>query len=465
MPLSREDFVRASRGEEIELPPGVFGPPEHRDHERWPDHPTLRKAVDWLKTFVPAGEWEARRKSAFLRLHFSFYGLRANPRGRFFDDSDTFGWYLFLSEAFLDHVWNYEPVFGSRVIPVMVAIGRELEALKAVPGIDERVRRIVGPERGQPNGGLFELLVAAAYVRDGATVSFRPERPGVGRTHDLDVAIGGQEYAIECKRMQTSAYGDRERQRMRDLWGPANERLVVARRSFFGSVDFLVPLFDVPDSYLVERVDEWMSNGMPSLLWEDEVARGAIGELDLDPLRAVLEHDDVLVNSTRLQEILSGRYIRHANYLQVTRHKRGLTPGHMSECDLAIMLRWQCLASASVDAKARDVLRLLSSANDQLPSDKPGIVHIGFEAVEGDEVERVRFDKILASTSAFDPRGKPLRFVFCHYLVPEAPPDQAWAFDETVQWRRIGGGRGEAPRIPFVVLPPDQGTRDGPHWR
>jgi hypothetical protein len=464
MPLSREDFVRASRGEEIELPPRIFGPPEHRD-ELWPDHPDLRKAVDWFKTFLPEGEWEVRRKAAFLRLHFSIMGLRANPRGRFFDDADTFAWYLFLSEAFLNHVWNYEPIFGSRVIPVMVAIGRELEALKSVPGIDERVRRIVGSERSQPNGGLFELLVAAAYVRDGATVSFRAERRGVGRTHDIDVTIGGQEYAVECKRMETSAYGERERASMRELWRPANERLAVAGRSFFGSVDFHVPIFDVPDRYLIGRVREWMSSGMPSLLWEDEVARGAIGELDLDPLREVLENNDVLVNSTRLQELLSGRYIRHANYLQVTRHRQGMTPGHMTECDLAILLRWQCLASASVEAKARDVLRLLSSANDQLPTDRPGIVHIGFEAVEGDAVERIRFDKIMASTSAFDPRGKPLRYVFCHYLVPESPPDQAWAFDETVQWRRIDGARGEAPHIPFLVLPPSEGTREGPHWR
>ena len=307
-------------------------------------------------------------------------------------------------------------------------------------------------------------LVAAAYVRDGATVSFKPERPGLGRTHDIDVVIADQDYAVECKRMETGAYGERERTRVRELWGPATELLATAERSFFGSVDFHVPVFDVPERYLVERVQAWMSSGMPSLLWDDEVARAAIGDLDLDPLREVLEDNDVLVNSTRLQELLSGRYIRHANYLQATRHRQGISPGHMTECDLAILLRWQCLAPASVEAKARDVLRLLSSANDQLPTDRPGIVHIGFEAVEGDAVERVRFDKIMASTAAFDPRGKPLLYVFCHYLVPESPPDQAWAFDETVQWSRIGRESGKVPYIPFLVLPPSEKTREGPHW-
>lgn len=72
-------------------------------------------------------------------------------------------------------------MFGSRVVPIIMAIGRNLELLRDVEGIDERVRRLVGPERRQPNGALFEFLVAAAYRRAGAKVVFLPERPGQGK--------------------------------------------------------------------------------------------------------------------------------------------------------------------------------------------------------------------------------------------------------------------------------------------
>ncbi len=82
-------------------------------------------------------------------------------------------------------------MFGSRVVPILTAIGRSLNLLQSVSGVDERVRRIVGPERSQPNGGLFELLVAAAYRRAGATVAFRPERPGTAKTYDMDVCLSG----------------------------------------------------------------------------------------------------------------------------------------------------------------------------------------------------------------------------------------------------------------------------------
>jgi hypothetical protein len=95
----------------------------------------------------------------------------------------------------------------------------------------------------------------------------------------------------------------------------------------------------------------------------------------------------------------------------------------------------------------------------------PGIVHIGFKALEGDNVERARYDKILSSLGKFDPRGKPLRDVYCHYFVPESPTNEAWAFDETVHWQRITGTDPRPLHSPFLVLPRDVQGRVGPHWQ
>lgn len=78
-------------------------------------------------------------------------------------------------------------------------------------------------------------------------------------------------------------------------------------------------------------------------------------------------------------------------------------PRYVDDCNLAILLRWESTAPADVDAKARDIFRKLAAANEQLPTDRSGIVHIGFEAVEDDAVERARYEKILTSTARFDP--------------------------------------------------------------
>ncbi len=464
MVLSKDDFVRAAQGKPLEIPAEAFGPPPVRD-EMMPDHPDLRRAVDWLKSYMESGDWQRRRNAAFTRLYAAAYGLPAeDERGRFFDDSDTLGWYLFLADAFIDHPWNYEPMFGSRVVPLFAALGRDLDRLESVVGVDERVKRLIGPERRQPNGGIFELLVAAAYRRAGGEVAFRAERPGIEKTYDMDVRIAGSDMAVECKRLETSEYGERERMRMRDLWQPAAALAQSAQRNVFGNVCFTIPVFDVPDAYLLDKVSTWLGSELPSLVWGDDVARGTVGEPDLGSLQEVLKTDEVLVAGTRLQELLTGEYVRHARFLQVLRTKGGMSPRYLAACDLAILLRWQSLAPASIDAKARDVLKRLAEANRQLPDDKPGIIHIGFEAVEGDEVERARYDKILASTGKFDPHGKPLRYVYVHYFVPESPPDEAWAFDETVHWRRITGKDQRPLASPFLVMPPGVQGRNGPHW-
>lgn len=465
MPLGREDFRRALRGQPIDIPPEHFGPPPERGPE-WPDFPELRAATDWLKSFMQPGEWDRRRKAIYIRFYASAFNLGPfDEAGRFFDGADMSGWYLFLAESFLDHCWNYEPLYGSRVIPALAAIGRNLPLLKCMQGVEERVRRLVHTDQRQPNGAIFELLVAGAYGRAGGEVRFRPETPGRGRSWDLDVRLNGRDYAVECKRMEVGQYGERERNRMRRLWLPACDALVKARRSSFCDVDFTVPLFDVKDAYLLEKVREWRSSGQTSLRWSDAFSSGVIGDLDLSPLQAVLEDNEIMVASTRLHELLTGRYIRHAGHIQITRHKMGMSPRFMRECDLAVLVRWKSSSDVAIAAKARDVLRKISEAADQLPPNKPSVVHIGFEAVEGDDVERARYEKILQSTAKFDAGGKPLSHVYCHYFVPESPPDQAWAFDETVQWQQISGKDPRPLGEPFLILPKGGVTREGPHWR
>jgi hypothetical protein len=449
----------------LEIPNDFFEPPSVRD-ETWPDYPDLRRGVEWFKGFMTEAEWKSRRLAAAKRLYDAALGrLDAGDKGRFFAEGDTLGWYLFLAEAFLDHVWNYEPTYGSRVVPVFAAIGRDLELLRQIDGLNDRVRRLVGPERRQPNGGLFELLVAAAYRRAGGAVAFLPERPGRAKTHDMDVSLHGRTWAVECKRMETGNYGEQERARVRELWGPSAAGLSKEERSTFCNTSFKVTTNVVPNDYLTRKTHQWLASGLPSLLWDDEVSRGVIGDLDLDRLREVLIDNNVLVASSRIHELLTGRYVRHANYVQALRIKPAHNPRYVDDCDLAVLLRWESLAPEAVDNKARDILRKLAEANSQLPNDRPGIVHVGFEAVEGDAVERARYQKILASTARFDPGAKHLEYVYCHYFVPESPPDQAWAFDETTQWCPIRPTGPLPLRGAFLILPEAARGRSGPHWQ
>jgi len=140
--------------------PGViserfFGPPF--DGFKEPEvGPELRAACGWFKSFMAPGEWERRRIEVAKRFYKVSLGEveGAEDSGRFFRTTDSFAWYLFLCESILEHPWNYEPIFGSRVVPVFAAIGRNLPVLSNINGVESRIRRLVGSEKAQPNGGL-----------------------------------------------------------------------------------------------------------------------------------------------------------------------------------------------------------------------------------------------------------------------------------------------------------------------
>lgn len=458
------DRLHAERiAKQLQFPPDFFDPPDPRPDE-WPDNPELRRAVDWFKSFIPPHQWVQRRERAARRLYLSAMGI-GDGDGRFFDAKDGFGWYLFLGEALLDHIGNYDYVFGSRVIPVLQAIGRDLDLLQQVGGLALRIQRMVGKERGQPNGGLFELLVAACYRRAGASVAFVEEKPGQAQTHDMDVALHGRTWAVECKRMEVGEYGESERLQIGRLWSDCSAHLARLERSTLCKVSFQVELQTIPPDYLKAKVLEWLVSGKKKMAWSDTTAVGSIAALDLRPLQKVLSTDLVLGSSHRILELLTGRYVRNAHYQTLLRTKPSDNPRYVEACDLAVVLNWESLSDGALDSKARDIRKKLSEATAQLPDGRPSIVHIGFEAVEGDKVERLRHAKILSTAGQFDPGNKQLEYIYCHYLVPESPPHECWAFDETTQWCAIRSTQAKPLDRCFLVLPPGVHNRQGPHWQ
>ena len=447
----------------VEIPDDFFDPPETRP-DTWPDNPDLRRAVDWLKSFMPAREWQQRRLAATQRLYEAALGQLEDKKGRFFREADTFAWHLLQAEAFLDHIHNYDPMYGSRVVPLMIALGKSLPVLVGVGDVERRVRRMVGPDRSQPNGGMFELLVAAAYRREGFDVTFVEEQPGQKKTHDMNVRRDGREWAVECKRMEVGEYGDGERTRMRELWGPLSQTFMDQECSIFADVNFHVEISTVPYEYLRDHMIRFIKSGRARQEWSDGLSKGFVRPLDLSPLRKVLSTDQVLSSGTRILELLSGAYVRNASYISSLKAIPSGNPRWIDNCDLAVLLHWESSSAEAISSKARDITKRLAEGNDQIPPGMPGIVHIGFEAVDGDEIEKARYNKIIESTQRFDPRSTNLQYVYCHYLVPESPPDEAWAFDETVQCCPIRPSQ-PPPLTSAFLAPYGDPPRRGAHWQ
>jgi hypothetical protein len=457
---------RPAGHEGIWISPDIFDadlkPPE------WPDDPELRRAVDWLLTFLKPEEWKRRRFAALQHFLNTATGSVRDPtgKGRFFSDRDQFAWYLFLGQAFLDHPTIYDFMYGARVVPILKAIGRNLDLLRAVVGVEARVRRMIGPEKSQPNACLFELLVAAAYRRAGASVTLLEERPGVARTHDMDVLLNGTTWAVECKRMEGGEYTEEERTAVRQLWLPVARAFHGRGLDVVGTADFLVELSSVPPDYFEQKARQWLSAG--ALLphkWSDAISVGELRRLNLKPLQDVLLTDDVAMNSSRMHELLLGQYRRNARVVSTLRVKWSDNPLYVDSCDAGCLFAWESRSDIAIDKRARDVLKRVADGCRQLPDGRPGIVHVAFEAVEGLDVEAVRHEKVMKSLRDFDPEGKELEYVYVSWFAPESPPDTTMAFDETCHWQGVKAKHPRPLDEGMLVLASDVPTRPGVHWK
>jgi hypothetical protein len=221
---------------------------------------------------------------------------------------------------------------------------------------------------------------------------------------------------------------------------------------------------DVPDNYLLHRVYDFLNSKMPSLLWNDDVASGVIGDLDLTPIQDYLKESYLLHPSPTFNNLITGSYRRYDSLIEASRIRHAVNPHFIEELDLAVMARWSSHSEAAIEKKARDIQAKLVEANRQLPHDIPGVVHIGFEALAGDDVEQRRYEKIIDRARRFARGNSRLEFIYCHYFAPESTSEEPWAIDETFQW--IGIRKNNRPLEKAMLLLPDgdSPSRLGVHW-
>jgi hypothetical protein len=180
---------------------------------------------------------------------------------------------------------------------------------------------------------------------------------------------------------------------MRELWVPPSLILARARRNSLLNVAFYVELRDVPEDYFFDKANSFATSRRASFSWKDEYSNGVISELDLRSLREALENSYWLCPGPQYNEMLTGRYERYDNLLLLHEVKHAINPHYIDEINLAVAARWKSLSEVSIEKRARDILGKLAEANDQLPSDTPGVIHIGFEALGDDVVEQRRYEK------------------------------------------------------------------------
>lgn len=438
------------------------------------EDPDIRAAFEWLISFMSAEYWEVRKdkieKSIANVLNSNpFESAELSELHRLCIDNDVIGWYLYLIDKLLNDIARYEPVQGSRVAPIFFALGKELEAVKGINGIEEKIKRLMKKEKAQADSIFFEILTAVSWVKNGWQVSFIPEAPNE-KSPDLLATKDGEEWFIECKRLNGSDYSNNERVKWLKMLSYINIALLTFNLVL--DIVFHVELDSLDDRFL----EEHLKPKLPfikeeGILFSNEIWDVSVSFVDFDAIDRHLEKFFVKEFSPQVQYLIAGKKDFSSGFScgvlgQYIHYGQGAAIGrYITHIEKAYGAYWQCDAPKSINLKAKDIKRQLKSATEQLSDGVNAAIHVGIETVDGPEVEKLRFDKIFNTIGDFNPGSKYLRRIYCNFFQSYAPPESCWVIDETSNWHSVDlDGEYFPLKRKFLFLPEEASDKESLHW-
>ncbi|MQU72473.1 hypothetical protein GHK26_31335 [Sinorhizobium meliloti] len=437
-----------------------------RNGQDWVDD-ELNSALEWLSTLIPENEWNRRLERATGLFESAKKDWAEGRRTPLFDPKDVIFWYIHQARCYgnpevrLDF---FEPE-GYRIAPLFRRLGQLLPSLRLVEGAEDRAARII---RGEVNAddGLYELLVAGAYrLRGWRRVTFVPESKGLERSPDLYVQTGRRSWAVECKRTGRSGYARDERQAGLRMAAAVHELSRSAGRSLVMLVTFKSELTSLPDSYLAEKIAQFSSKER-SRTWSDEGGSGLIAETKLEALHRVLRDDDIHFAGSRMIELVAAAYRHDVDYDMAGQWTPAPgRPLHAEWVDQLSLVAWKSESPVAARRKAKHFRSVVGRGSGQLPGDRPGVIHVGYETIGGNSSDGLRHIYNRIEMRDFDPEKSRLRFVYGNYFMPERVTNrnESAAVRETTAWYPIGK-RGTKQPLKGHMLFMDEDGDPGMHF-
>ena len=431
----------------------------------WRDEDVLA-ATGWLTSFVEASVWSQRMERVRQTFSAGKKKWAMGEHSPLYDPNDVIAWYVFQANAYAENREDWFEPEAFRISPVFRRLGEILCDLRAVTGVEERVYKLMNANKGQADDGLYELLVAGAYKsRLWKSVEFVQEQPGIAKTSDLMVKSGRRRWAVECKRVNRSGYEAAEYQHGLRLASALHHLCNMRKCSLIVEVIYFVELSEISANYLAVRAERFLND--PSLhTWSDAFGRGQVRHVDWRLARAVLHYDYVFYGSSRMVELLAGEYRSNFDHSMAAEWLPApLRPLHATAINRASVVSWRSASEEAARRKARHFKSLVAKAEEQLPKDCPGVIHVGYEARDGNSVDALRHHLNDVEMRKFSPSASQLRWVYGNYLSPEHTnnPNESCALSETTATYKIGNHRIQPPLPGHILFSAGQG-RLGVHW-
>lgn len=403
----------------------------------------VEAAIRWFLDGLSPDEWEKRSAATHTYIQrftdaseLSKISL-SDERARVAHFADWISWYLYLGEAYCSHdPCRYDYSQGARVIPFLKGIGRNLEYLCAVKGVEDRRRVALLTKRNDPDSAIFELLVAASYVRNGwKRVEFLPEHCSQ-KSPDILADSGRRQLFVECKRLEkTSAYSTRERQKWLAMWEPLSEFLKQSKLPVVLEIMFHAELEGLPVGLLRDLLIPKLRFCLPEgTIVDNTELTVKMRCVDYEAIANRFKENRIAYGSPAFIFSLFGEFDCKAGYAQVVQLAGDSL--HFSYADEVLFFagaKWTCDSPSAAEKKARHVKRHLARGYEQIPLHSEGVVHIGIESVDSPTVRHLQSLKNSEVIREFHSGDKNAYWTYLHIFDPRMSPTCLWEFYETLE--------------------------------
>jgi hypothetical protein len=162
----------------------------------------------------------------------------------------------------------------------------------------------------------------------------------------------------------------------------------------------------------------------------DEFGQGNIKPADLEAV-----HRDTATSSLmfgpKMARLLTGAPVEERSYNISVSGKEDPRDVRFVEClYYGTVVTWQCVAEASIGARARYVGSKLGEIDQQLRTSAAAITHIGMDAERDTLAADLRRERNNAVVQQFVFESRMIA-VYLHYFVPRVTEVSAWMIDET----------------------------------
>ena len=321
----------------------------------------------WLRRQLERGELDMRTRG--IEPPFLLGNISAEPETR-----NRFGYGLVLAIALIERDPHFDMYEAPTLVPQIAMLCEMLPALERVEGGIDKLKELRKAPGIEVDSRIYELLVAARAAEMGRTVSFVPTQPGSTspdlRVHDMHFPV-----VVECKLQSRRAEVEvravnllREiRQRLHGLKQTDNSLLGDLCLQFTSSVVAIRA-----DDVFKDLLAIW--SGLNPFTTQ-HFSWGAAHWKHL-PTDVYLPRELKAFCPLYIREVLP-KYSDDSwdGFLMLVSSQYG---PFAESVRMPLCVRWRLENPADETALARNVVRHLSEAIQQIPPGEAGILYIGF---------------------------------------------------------------------------------------